>query len=232
MITIRKSSDRGHLNHGWLDTYHTFSFGNYHDPKHVHFRSLRVINEDVVAAGRGFGRHPHDHMEILTWVLSGELAHTDSLGSQRTLKPGEMQRMSAGTGIEHSEFNGSKTDPVHLLQIWIMPGSDDAPPAYDQKEFAPEGRRNRLQLVASPGGADGSMTIGQDARVFVADVQSGKSVEIAIEPKRCVWVQVAKGSVTLNGQQLAQGDGAGVQDEASLTIAGSSDAQVLVFDLA
>ena len=155
MITIRTSSDRGHADHGWLDTYHTFSFGHFYDPKHVHFRSLRVINEDIVAPGKGFGRHPHDNMEILTWVLSGELAHTDSLGSVRTLKPGEMQRMSAGAGIEHSEFNGSKTDPVHLLQIWIMPGSDDAPPAYDQKEFAPEGRRNRLQLVASPGGADG-----------------------------------------------------------------------------
>jgi quercetin 2,3-dioxygenase len=232
MITIRKSSDRGHLNHGWLDTYHTFSFGHYHDPKHVHFRSLRVINEDIVAPGRGFGRHPHDNMEILTWVLSGELAHTDSLGSVRTLKPGEMQRMSAGTGIEHSEFNASKTDPVHLLQIWIMPGAEDAPPAYDQKEFAPDGRRNRLQLVASPGGEDGSLTIGQNARVYVADVEAGKSVAAAIEPKRNVWVQVAKGSITLNGQDLSQGDGAGVTGETALTIAGKEAAQVLVFDLA
>ncbi len=232
MIAIRKSSDRCHLNHGWLDTYHTFSFGHYHDPKHLRFRSLRVINEDIVAAGRGFGRHPHDNMEILTWVLSGELTHTDSLGSQRSLKPGEMQRMSAGTGLEHSEFNGSKTDPVHLLQIWIMPGSDDAPPAYDQKEFPAEGRRNRLQLVASPGGTDGSMTIGQDARVFVADVEPGKTVDMAIKPKRSIWVQVAKGSVTLNGQELTQGDGAGVTDESALTIVGSSEAQVLVFDLA
>lgn len=231
MITIRKSSDRGHLNHGWLDTYHTFSFGHYHDPKHVHFRSLRVINEDIVAPGRGFGRHPHDNMEILTWVLSGELAHTDSLGSQRTLKPGEMQRMSAGTGIEHSEFNASKTDPVHLLQIWIMPGSDDAPPAYDQKEFPAEGRKNRLQLVASPAGMDGSMTIGQDARVYVADVEKDKSVDLAIEPKRSVWVQVAKGSVMVNGQKLGQGDGAGIKDEAALNITGTDAAQVLVFDL-
>ncbi len=231
MIAIRKSSDRGHLNHGWLDTYHTFSFGHYHDPKHVHFRSLRVINEDIVAPGRGFGRHPHDNMEILTWVLSGELAHTDSLGSQRTLKPGEMQRMSAGTGIEHSEFNASKTDPVHLLQIWIMPGSNDAPPAYDQKEFPAEGRKNRLQLVASPAGADGSMTIGQDARVYVADVEKDKSVDLAIGPKRSVWVQVAKGSVMVNGQQLGQGDGAGIKDEAALNITGTDAAQVLVFDL-
>ena len=170
-------------------------------------------------------------MEILTWVLSGELAHTDSLGSQRTLKPGEMQRMSAGTGIEHSEFNASKTDPVHLLQIWIMPGSDDAPPAYDQKEFPAEGRKNRLQLVASPAGADGSMTIGQDARVYVADVEKDKSVDLAIGPKRSVWVQVAKGSVTVNGQQLGQGDGAGIKDEAALNIIGTDLAQVLVFDL-
>ena len=231
MITIRKSSERGHLNHGWLDTYHTFSFGHYHDPKHSHFRALRVINEDIVAPGRGFGKHPHDNMEILTWVLSGELAHTDSLGHQRTLRPGELQRMTAGAGIEHSEFNGSKTDPVHLLQIWIMPGSDDAPPAYDQKEFPADGRRNRLQLVASPSGVDGSMTLAQNARVFVADVDPGKSVELPIEPKRSVWVQVAKGAITLNGQPLAQGDGAGVKDEAALTITGADAAQVLVFDL-
>jgi len=232
MITIRKSSDRGHLNHGWLDTYHTFSFGHYHDPTHVHFRSLRVINEDIVAPGRGFGRHPHNNMEILTWVLSGELAHTDSLGHQRSLKPGEMQRMSAGTGIEHSEFNGSKTDPVRLLQIWMMPGTDDTPPAYDQREFPAEGRRNRLQLVASSSGSDGSMTLGQDARVYVADVEPGQAVTLPIEPRRSVWVQVAKGAVALNGQALGQGDGAGVKDETALTITGTDAAQVLVFDLA
>ena len=232
MITIRKSSDRGHLNHGWLDTYHTFSFGNYHDPKHVHFRSLRVINEDVVAAGRGFGRHPHDHMEILTWVLSGELAHTDSLGSQRTLKPGEMQRMSAGTGIEHSEFNGSTTDPVHLLQIWIMPTHKNAAPAYDQSEFPLAGRANRLQLLASPEGVDGSLTLGADARVYAAHIDPGRSVNLEIDVGRRAWVQVSRGAVTLNGQPLAQGDGAGVTDEAALTIGATESSEVLVFDLA
>ncbi len=232
MITIRKSSDRGHANHGWLDTYHTFSFGHYYDPKHVHFRSLRVINEDVVAAGKGFGRHPHDNMEILTWVLSGELAHTDSLGSVRTLKPGEMQRMSAGTGIEHSEFNGSKTEPVHLLQIWIMPTHKDIDPRYDQTEFPLAGRTNKLQLLVSPEGVDGSLTLGADSRVYAANLDPGRTVDLEIEQGRRAWVQVARGSVTLNGQPMGQGDGTGITDETKLTIGGAEPAEVLVFDLA
>ena len=232
MITIRKSSDRGHFNHGWLDTYHTFSFGQYHDPKHVHFRSLRVINEDIVAPGKGFGRHPHEDMEILTWVLSGELAHTDSLGSVRTLRPGELQRMSAGTGIEHSEFNGSKAEPVHLLQIWIMPTHKDIEPKYDQTAFPLAGRANKLQLLVSPEGVDGSLTIGADTRVYATNLEPGRSVEIEIEMGRRAWVQVARGSVTLNDQAMGQGDGAGVNDETKLAIAATEAAEVLVFDLA
>jgi redox-sensitive bicupin YhaK (pirin superfamily) len=231
MITIRKSSDRGHFNHGWLDTYHTFSFAGYRDPAHVHFRALRVLNEDVVAAGRGFGRHPHDNMEILTWVLSGSLAHTDSLGSERSLHHGELQRMSAGSGIEHSEYNGSKTEPVHLLQIWLLPEEHETKPAYDQKEFPADGRRNKLQLLASPDAAAGSLSIGQDARMFVAEIDAGKSVAHELAAGRHAWVQVARGSVTLNGQTLAQGDGAAVSNEKTLSIAATKDAEVVLFEL-
>lgn len=231
MLTVRKSADRGHANHGWLSAKHTFSFGHYHDPKHVHFRALRVINEDVVAPGKGFGRHPHDNMEIITYVLSGALNHTDSLGSERSLKPGEVQRMTAGSGIEHSEFNGSKTEPVHLLQIWIMPEHQDTPPAYDQKEFPLAGRTNRLQLVASPNGADGSLTIGRDARIYASVLEPGKSVSLDLQPKRHAWIQVARGGVSVNGQALSQGDAIAASSEDSLTITGTEAAEVLVFDL-
>lgn len=232
MVSIRRSGERGHLNHGWLDTHHTFSFGQYRDPEHTHFRALRVINEDTIGPGRGFGSHPHDNMEILTWVLSGELAHTDSLGHQRTLTPGEMQRMSAGSGIQHSEYNASKTEPVRLLQIWILPGTDHAPPAYGQTAFDAAGRRNRLQLVASGAGEDGSLSLNQDARVYVAGLAPGMSVDLPLRERRSAWVQVAKGSVTVNGQALGQGDAAALTDEASVRISGTSEAQVLVFDLA
>lgn len=232
MITVRKSSDRGHFDHGWLDTYHTFSFGGYYDPKNVHFRSLRVINEDVVAPGRGFGRHPHDNMEILTWVLSGSLAHSDSLGSERSLRHGELQRMSAGTGIEHSEYNGSKTEPVRLLQIWIIPKVRHAPPRYDQKEFPADGRANRLQLLASPDADEGSLSIGQDARMYVSDIDAGKTVKAEFAPGRNIWVQVANGSVSVNGTTLAQGDAAAITGETALEMAASEKAEVLVFDLA
>jgi redox-sensitive bicupin YhaK (pirin superfamily) len=231
MITIRKSSDRGHFDHGWLDTYHTFSFGGYHDPKNVHFRSLRVINEDVVAPGRGFGAHPHDNMEIITWVLSGELTHADNLGHTRALKPGELQRMSAGTGIEHAEYNASKTEPVHLLQIWIMPAEQGVEPTYDQKEFPLTGRQGRAQLLASPDGADGSMSIHQDARVYAAAPGLGKPVSVELKPGRSAWVQVTRGGVTLNGTALKQGDGAAVTAETKLLIEAKDPAEVLVFDL-
>ncbi|HMN40510.1 MAG TPA: pirin family protein [Phycisphaerales bacterium] len=232
MITVRPSSERGHFDHGWLNTFHTFSFGGYHDPKNMHFRSLRVINEDVVAPGRGFGKHPHDNMEILTWVLSGSLAHSDSLGSERSLRHGELQRMSAGTGIEHAEYNGSKTEPVHLLQVWILPKERHAPPRYDQKEFPAEGRRNRLQLLASPEAADGSLSIGQDARMHVSEIDAGKSVKAEFAPERNVWVQVARGSVSVNGTALAQGDGAAITGETALEITADENAEVIVFDLA
>lgn len=231
MLTIRKSADRGHANHGWLNAKHTFSFGHYHDPKNIHFRALRVINEDVVAPGRGFGRHPHDNMEILTWVLSGTLNHTDSLGSERSLRPGEMQGMTAGTGIEHSEYNGSKTEPVHLLQIWIMPEKQDTTPAYDQKEFPLAGRTNRLQLLASSTGADNSLKIGRDASVYAAVLDPGKSVTLDLKPGRNAWVQVARGGVSVNGAALSQGDGLAATGEKSLTITGDQTAEVLVFDL-
>jgi redox-sensitive bicupin YhaK (pirin superfamily) len=232
MITVRKSSDRGHFDHGWLDTYHTFSFGEYYDPKNIHFRSLRVINEDVVAPGRGFGKHPHDNMEILTWVLSGTLAHSDSLGSERSLRHGELQRMSAGTGIEHSEYNGSKTEPVRLLQIWVMPKERHAPPRYDQKDFPVEGRTNRLQLLASPDAADGSLSLGQDARMWVTQLDAGKSVKADFAPGRNIWLQVANGSVSVNGTPLAPGDGAAITGETSLDIVASEKAEVILFDLA
>jgi redox-sensitive bicupin YhaK (pirin superfamily) len=232
MITIRKSSDRGHFNHGWLDTFHTFSFAGYQDPKHIHFRALRVLNEDVVAPGRGFGRHPHDNMEILTWVLSGSLAHADSLGHERSLRHGELQRMSAGSGIEHSEYNGSKTEPVHLLQIWLLPKEHDTRPAYDQKEFPAEGRRNKLQLLASPDSDQGSLSIGQDARMYVAELDPGKTISLDLKPGRNAWVQVSRGSVTLNGQSLTQGDGAAISNETALSIAAADDAEVILFDLA
>lgn len=231
MITIRKSSDRGHFNHGWLESYHTFSFAGYRDPKHVHFRALRVLNDDVIAPGRGFGEHPHDNMEILTWVLSGSLAHKDSLGHERSLRHGELQRMSAGTGIEHSEYNGSKTEPVRLLQIWLMPESHETRPAYDQKEFPAAGRKNALQLVASPDSAAGSLSIGQDARMYVGEIDAGKAVSLELKPGRHAWVQIARGSVTLNGQALAEGDGAAVSNEAALSIVATTEAEVVLFDL-
>lgn len=231
MITIRKSSDRGHFNHGWLESYHTFSFAGYRDPKHVHFRALRVLNDDIIAPGRGFGTHPHDNMEILTWVLSGSLAHRDSLGSERSLRHGELQRMSAGTGIEHSEYNGSKTEPVRLLQIWLMPDAHETKPAYDQEEFPAAERRNALQLLASPDAAAGSLSIGQDARMYVAEIDPGKSVSLELKAGRHAWVQVARGEVTINGQSLVEGDGAAVSNEAALSIAATKEAEVIVFDL-
>lgn len=231
MITVRKSRDRGHFDHGWLDTYHTFSFSRYYDPRFMGFRDLRVINEDVVAPGRGFGQHPHDNMEIVTYVLSGRLAHRDTLGHTETLSHGEVQRMSAGTGLEHSEFNASRTDPVHLLQIWVQPAREDTKPGYEQKAFPAEGRAGKLQLLVSPDGADGSLTIGQDIRLYATELAAGQSVGLDLSPGRAAWVQVAKGSVTLNATPLAKGDGAAVMDEASLTLAATEPAEVLVFDL-
>jgi quercetin 2,3-dioxygenase len=232
MISIRRGSDRGHRNYGWLDTFHTFSFNDYHDPAFMGFRSLRVINEDRVAPGEGFGTHPHRDMEIVTYVLSGALAHKDSMGSGSTIRPGEVQRMSAGTGVTHSEFNGDPEQPVHFLQIWLLPERKGIVPAYEQKAF-PEGeRKGRLRLVASRDGRDGSVTIHQDAEIYAALLRKDESVPVTLRPGRHAWVQVARGSVRLNGDPLAAGDGASVSGEEHLTMAGVEPAEVLVFDLA
>jgi len=232
MIRVRAAGERGHFDHGWLDTYHTFSFSRYDDPAHSGFRALRVINEDRVAPGRGFGTHPHDNMEIVTYVLEGGLAHRDSLGTGSVIRPGELQRMTAGTGITHSEFNGSPADPVHLYQIWLNPEREGLEPGYEQKAF-PEGeRRNRLRLVASPDGSDGSLTIRQDARIFLGALDDG--AEVAHEPAegRHAWLQVLRGRVALNGTALAAGDGAAVSGESRLDVRADGISEVMLFDLA
>ncbi len=234
MITVRRSDERGRFDHGWLDTRHTFSFADYHDPEHMGFRSLRVINEDRVQPGQGFGTHGHRDMEILSYVLSGELAHRDSSGGGGALRPGEVQRMSAGTGIRHSEFNGSATAPVHFLQIWLLPDRPGHPPSYEQKAFPAEERRGRLRLVASPGGEGGSTTIHQDARVYAALLGGGQTASLELSPGRHAWVQVARGAVEVNGTRLEAGDGAAISEEARLALTGrgAEEAEVLVFDLA
>ena len=232
MITIRKAADRGHADHGWLNTYHTFSFSTYRDPKHVHFRALRVMNEDFVAPGQGFGTHPHDNMEIVTYVLEGALEHRDSMGNGEVLRPGEFQRMSAGTGITHSEFNPSQTEPVHLYQIWLFPERDGVEPSYEQKRFDEAGRHNRLQLVASPNADDGSLRIHQDARIYLSNVDDGQTVRHELAPGRHAWLQVLRGSVSLNGEDLQTSDGAAVSDQSQLTVTGNGPAEVMLFDLA
>lgn len=231
MITTRTSSDRGHADHGWLNTYHTFSFADYYDPAHMHFRSLRVINEDFVAPAQGFGMHPHKDMEILTWIVSGALQHKDSMGNGEVIRPGDLQHMSAGTGVLHSEFNPSKTEPVHLLQIWVMPEQRGLTPGYGQTHFDPEGRSNRLQKLASRDGADGSIRINADAALFASTLQKGRSVTHDLAPGGHAWLQVIRGGVTVNGTALEAGDGAGVSDETRLQILASDDADLLLFDL-
>jgi quercetin 2,3-dioxygenase len=232
MIRVRKASKRGHFDHGWLDTYHTFSFSRYYDPQHMGFRALRVINEDRVQPGRGFGTHEHEDMEIVTYVLSGALAHKDSLGTGSAIRPGELQRMTAGTGISHSEFNPSQTEPVHLYQIWLLPEREGLEPSYEQRVFPEEGRHNRLRLVASPDGGDGSLTIRQDARLYLATLDEGQEVWKDIPSGRYAWVQVLRGNVSLNGQAISGGDGAAVSDESALAIRAESPSEVLLFDLA
>ncbi len=235
MITIRPAKERGHANHGWLDTYHTFSFADYYDPKNVHFRALRVINEDKVAPGYGFGTHPHNDMEIITYVLEGALAHKDSMGNGSAIVPGEVQRMSAGTGVMHSEFNHSKSEEVHLYQIWIFPEKKGIEPSYEQKFFSDEEKLNRLRVIASPGAEEGSVKIHQDAKLLAALLEDGKSVTHQLKPGRGAWVQVARGSVDLNGRTLNAGDGAAISDEPEVKLTGSSGdkkAEVLLFDLA
>ena len=232
MIAVRKSQERGASNFGWLDSKHTFSFGHYYDPKNMGFGALRVINEDVVAGGAGFGTHPHDNMEIISYVLEGALAHKDSLGTGSVIRPGDVQRMSAGTGVLHSEMNPSPTQPVHFFQIWLLPAKRGIKPDYEQKRFEEAEKRGRLRLVASPDGRDGSISVNQDADLYSGLFKTGESAHLALKPGRHAWVQVASGEVTVNGQSLVAGDGAAVSDEAALDLTARSDAEVLVFDLA
>jgi quercetin 2,3-dioxygenase len=232
MIQMRKAGDRGHFDHGWLKTYHTFSFGDYYDPAHMGFRSLRVINEDRVQPGQGFGTHGHRDMEIITCVLEGALQHQDSLGNGSVIKPGELQRMSAGTGIRHSEFNPSDTEWVHLYQIWLLPERKGLKPSYEQRSFNEEESRGRLRLVASPDGADGSLTIQQDARLYLASLAQDQAVAHAMADGRSAWLQVLRGNVALNGHALSQGDGAAVSDEEQLQIESQGKSEIMLFDLA
>jgi len=232
MITIRKSGERGHFDHGWLDTYHTFSFDQYHDPSHVHFRSLRVINEDRVAAAHGFPMHSHRDMEIITYILSGALEHRDSMGNGSVIRPGDVQRMTAGTGVSHSEFNPSRTEPCHLLQIWIMPNARNLTPGYEQKFFAEEERKGKLALIASGVGDDGAVAINQDARVYAALLDAGQAISHEIDADRYAWLQLARGSLNLNGVDLSAGDGAAITKESRVEISAAKDSEFLLFDLA
>ncbi len=230
MMTLRRSHERGHADHGWLKTWHTFSFAGYYDPQHTGFRSLRVINDDLVAPGGGFGTHPHRDMEIITYVLSGALEHKDSLGNGRIILPGEVQYMAAGTGVQHSEFNPSETEPVHLLQIWIEPDRKGAKPRYEEKSTA-KAKPGELQLIASKTGRDGSIAINQDADLYVAKLGAGHRLTPQLPPHRHAWVHVAKGDVNLNGQRLQSGDAAALSAESSLNLIANGDSQVLFFDL-
>ena len=232
MIDIRHAEERGTANMGWLNSKHSFSFGHYHDPAHMGFGALRVINEDRVQPGEGFPTHGHENMEIISYVLDGALEHKDSIGTGSVIRPGEVQRMSAGTGIRHSEFNASDEDPVHFLQIWVIPNEHDIPPGYEQKAFAHEERRSKLCLVASNDARDGSLKIHQDADLYTSLLDDGDEVSLPLRPGRKAWVQVARGMVQVNGKQLYPGDGAGMTGEDAVTVTGTSDAEVLVFDLA
>jgi quercetin 2,3-dioxygenase len=232
MIHIRKSQERGHANHGWLNTYFTFSFADYYDPKHVQFRTLRVLNDDRIAAGAGFPEHPHRDMEIITYVLEGGLAHRDSMGNGSVIRPGDGQYMSAGTGVTHSEFNASKSEPAHLLQIWMLPEKKGLKPVYGQKNFAESEKRGKLRLVASPDGRDGSVTIRQDNELYATVLGKGESARHELKPDRHAYVQVARGSVKLNGKELQEGDGATISEEKGIELTGVKDTEVLLFDLA
>ena len=232
MMTLRRAAERGHADHGWLDSHHTFSFANYYDPAHMGFRALRVINDDRVAPGRGFGTHPHQDMEIVSYVLDGGLAHRDSMGNGSRIVPGDVQRMSAGTGVTHSEFNASEAEPVHFLQIWLVPTRRGITPSYEQKTFSVADKQGRMRLVASPDGAEGSVTLHTDARLYAGVFAPGERGAVALAPGRHGWVHVARGGARVNGQDLRAGDGAALRDESSVEVEGVDDAEVLVFDLA
>ena len=232
MITIRHGEDRGRVVLDWLDSRHSFSFGHYYDPKHMGFRALRVINDDRVSPGGGFATHPHRDMEIITYVLDGTLEHADSLGNGSVIRAGEVQRMTAGTGVTHSEFNHSQVAPVHLLQIWILPAEKGLAPSYEQRAFTPEEKRGGLTLVAARDGRDGALTVHQDAEIYAALLDAGKSVSHRLAAGRHAWLHLAHGAVVLNGHALTEGDGAAVSDEEVLAISAETDAELLLFDLA
>ena len=231
MITLRPAGERGHANHGWLDSWHSFSFAEYFDPDHVHWGPLRVINEDRVAAGQGFGTHGHRDMEIISYVLEGALGHKDSMGNVETITPGEVQRMSAGTGVTHSEFNYDSAGTTHFLQIWILPERTGIEPGYEQKRFDDSEKRGRLRLVVSPDGADGSVTIHQDARMYAGLFDGDGSAELAIAPGRLAYVHLVRGTATVNGRDLGAGDALLYRDEPDVRIERGQGAEVLVFDL-
>jgi len=232
MITIRKSQDRGHFDHGWLNTYFTFSFADYYDPRHVHFRTLRVLNDDRIAPGEGFPTHPHRDMEIVTYVLDGALEHRDSMGTGSVIRAGDVQYMSAGSGVSHSEFNASDREPVHLLQIWMFPEEKGLKPLYGQKAFREEDKRGKLRLMVSPDGRDGSLKIRQDNELYATVLAKGESVRHELKADRHAYLQVARGSVELNGKQLEEGDGAAISAEKAVALTGVDNAEVLLFDLA
>ncbi|MGH8029079.1 MAG: pirin family protein [Arenimonas sp.] len=231
MITLRRGKDRGHANHGWLDSWHSFSFAGYSDPKHVHWGPLRVINEDRVVAGAGFGEHEHRDMEIISYVLDGALAHRDSLGNAASIVPGEVQRMSAGTGVKHSEFNHDKAGTTHFLQIWIIPAKNGVAPSYEQKAFAEADKRGKLRVVVSPDGRDGSVGINQDALMHAGLFDEGESAELSLGAGRLGYVHLVRGALIVNGESLTAGDALMLEDESTITLTQGTDAEVLVFDL-
>lgn len=231
MLKLRRSEDRGHVDHGWLNARHSFSFGSYHDPEHMGFRALRVINEDVVSPGQGFGTHPHRDMEILTYVIEGALEHKDSMGNGSVIRPGDIQWMSAGTGIMHSEFNPSPDERTHLLQIWVLPDRKNRQPDYAEKHFSRDERRERLRLVASPDGAEGSLTWGQDVRLYASVMSAGSGGNLDLEPGRHAWIQVVSGDLDVAGTHIKSGDALAVSEETKLTITANGESEFLVFDL-
>ncbi|MGO4412420.1 pirin family protein [Cupriavidus sp. KB_39] len=231
MIEIRKSDERGYADHGWLKSYHSFSFADYYDPRHVQFGPLRVINEDRVAPGMGFGTHGHRDMEIISYVLDGELAHKDSIGNGSVIRPGDVQRMSAGTGVRHSEYNHAAHDTTHFLQIWVIPAENGIEPGYEERNFPVEEKRGKLRLVVSPDGAEGSVVIHQDARLYAGLFDGDEAATLAIAPGRRAYVHVARGAITVNGQALGAGDAAKLEAVEAITLTQGSEAEVLVFDL-
>jgi redox-sensitive bicupin YhaK (pirin superfamily) len=232
MLTLRKASERGHANHGWLDSHHTFSFADYYDPRQMGFGPLRVINDDTVAAGGGFPPHGHRDMEIISYVIEGALQHQDNMGNGSVIKPGDVQRMSAGPGVVHAEYNASKSEPVHFLQIWILPERAGLPSGYEQKFFGADEKRGQLRLVASPDGTDGSVRIQQDARMFASILDAKSSVAHTIGRGRKGWLHVVRGTAELNGKPLAEGDGVAIDGEEKLTLSSKNEGEVLLFDMA